>query len=416
MKRGLHIAYVCADKGVPVGGRKGASAHVTELVRALVGRGAHVRIVATRTADAANADGFVAPVFDVSAERTARAIGRSIFEGSDRPRTHARAAEARGLMLNQAVAKTLERLHKRWRVDAVYERYSLWSYAGLVFARTARLPFVLEVNAPLRREQARYRTLDNEAAAADIEHFLFSGAGRVAVPSSQLLPYVVEHGARASAVQVMPNAAEPARYSRRGQRRKGRNEPFVVGFLGTLKPWHGLDNLFRAFRILYRGDASYRLLIVGDGPMRRSLEKSARSMGMHAAVEFSGDVAHDEVPELLARMDVGVAPYSALPGFYFSPLKLFEYMAAGLPVVASDIGQIREIVTNRKTGLLVPPGAIRPLAAAISGLRSRPAAAVNLSRAARTMIGRRYTWRHNADRVIRAFHALHAAELRARKG
>jgi len=319
-------------------------------------------------------------------------------------------------MLNQAIAKTLERLHKRWRIDAVYERYSLWSYAGLVFARTARLPFVLEVNAPLRREQARYRTLDNEAAAADIEHFLFSGAGRIAVPSSQLRPYVIDHGARPGAVQVMPNAAEPARYHRRTERRKPADEPFVIGFLGTLKPWHGLDNLFRAFRILYRKDAGYRLLIVGDGPMRRGLEKNARAMGMRAAVAFSGDVAHDEVPDLLARMDVGVAPYSGLPGFYFSPLKLFEYMAAGLPVVASDIGQIREIISHRKTGLLVPPGAIRPLATAIAELRSRPATAVKLSRAARALVGRRYTWKHNADRVLRAFHALRAAQVRARKG
>ena len=75
---------------------------------------------------------------------------------------------------------------------------------------------------------------------------------------------------------------------------------------------------------------------------------------------ITGAVAHEAVPRYLAEMDVGVAPYPDLPTFYFSPLKIFEYAAARVPIVASAVGQIAEILVHRKSALLHPPGAWQP--------------------------------------------------------
>lgn len=398
MPRRLRIAYVCADRGVPIGGTKGASTHVLELVRALASGGAGVRIIAARCADGAAHDAVPVPVDDLSADRATRQMRQALFTDARGMRAQARAAEAFAILLNQMVARALERLHRQWPFDAVYERYSLWSHAAAGFARAAGVPLLLEVNAPLREEQRTYRALENPVLAATLESYLFHAARHVIVPSHELRPYVVGRGAAPGRVRVIPNAADPARFPLR--RAYGDRDEFVIGFLGSLKAWHGLDDLVRAFRLLRRRHDGYRLLIAGDGPLRLPLERALRHDGLTPFATFTGALPHDDVPALLARMDVGVAPYPRLPGFYFSPLKVFEYMAAGVPVVASDIGQLGRLLAHRHTALLHRPGAIREIAAHIDALRRSPASAAALARAARQLVRRRFTWRHNALRVI----------------
>jgi glycosyltransferase involved in cell wall biosynthesis len=403
-RRRLHIAYVCADRGVPVGGRKGASAHIAELTRALRGAGADVRIVAARVQDGVEDSTLPAPTFDVGAQRAARQMRQTVFADADDESAQTAAAEAYGLLLNHHMSRALDRLHKDWRIDAVYERYSLWSHAAATFARSIEVPYLLEVNAPLPEEQKRYRALINATAASSLESYVFRTADRVLIPSSALRPYVIEHGARPGAVHVTPNAADPDlfRPSRaRVPRPPGETPEFVVGFAGSLKPWHGLEYLVPAFRQLRRKSSAYRLLVVGDGPLREPLEEELRRSGLTDAATFTGAVELAEVARLLATMDAAVAPYPKLEGFYFSPIKVFEYMAAGAPVVASDIGQIGEILRHRRSALLHEPGSVRGMVTSIEELRRHPALGARMAREARAMVCRRYTWRRNAERVIR---------------
>ena len=405
MSRKLHIAYVCADRGIPVGGQRGGSAHIGELTRALRERGADVRIIAARTNEDIDESAMPAPTLNLGGQRNVRQMRQVLLADARGAKAQIATGEAFGLLLNPAISKALERLHKDWRIDAVYERYSLWSHAAADFARSNELPYLVEANSPLPEEQRRYRGLVNAAAAASIEGYVFRSADRVLVPSGALLPYAVSKGARA--VTVIPNAADPERFRpevRHVRRREG--EPFTIGFVGSLKPWHGIEYLVRAFKRLRRMSPDYRMLVVGDGPLRRELERQIRANHWKDVVVLTGAVSIDEVARLLPRMDVGVAPYPPLGGFYFSPLKLFEYMAAGLPIVASDIGQIAEILTHRRTALLHEPGSVTEIVARIDELRRRPALASRLGRDARALLCRRYTWRKNADRVLKAIDTL----------
>jgi len=401
MTRRLHIAYVCADRGIPVGGQKGGSAHIGELTRALQARGAEVRILAARANDEIDPSSFPVPTIDLGGQRAVRQMRQSLYGEARGARAQVAAGEAFGLMLNPVLAKALDRLHKDWRIDAVYERYSLWSHAAADFARSGSLPYLLEVNAPLADEQRRYRGLVNGAAAASIEGYVFRAADRLLVPSAQLEPYVISKGARA--VSVVPNAADPDLFRPEGGRvRVHAGGPFVVGFAGSLKPWHGIEYLMRAFKRLRRISEDYRLLIVGDGPLRSKLESEIRRNGWRDAATLTGGVAIDEVARCLVRMDAATAPYPPLRGFYFSPLKVFEYMAAGTPIVASDIGQIGDVLTHRKSALLHRAGAVDEMTACIDELRRKPKLAAGLAREARALLCRRYTWRRNADRVLAA--------------
>lgn len=408
-KKKPHIAYVCADRGVPVGGHKGASLHVAELVRALLRRGADVTVLAARVADADAAAFAGATVVDVGGGRAARRAREALLHSADAGAGSAPAAEAAAVMLNQDLGRALDKLHRARPVDAVYERYSLWSFAGAGFARSNGIPFLLEVNAPLRDEQKRYRELANEPLAASLEHFLLAGADRVLVPSGVLEPVLTSRGARPDAVVVVPNAADPSLFRaprRRPKAAAGPRDEFTIGFVGSLKPWHGLDDLVRVFRRLHRGWKGYRLLIVGDGPMREEIEARVQAQGLAAAVTFAGAVAHAEIPQWIARMDAAVAPYPKDAPAYFSPIKIFEYMAGGAPVVASRLGQIAELLRHRRTALLHEPGALAEIAACIEELRRRPALGPKLVTAARQVLVRDHTWTKNADRVLREIRAV----------
>src|SRR5262249_10564711 len=172
------------------------------------------------------------------------------------------------------------------------------------------------------------------------------------------------------------------------------------GFLGSLKPWHGIDVLLDAFAELRRRSDAYRLLIVGDGPLRELVQARCARELERGVVTLAGAVPHDEVPALLARMDAGLAPYPSLPLFYFSPLKVFEYAAAGVPIVASASGQIAELLVHRQHALLHKPGSVGKIVKHVELLRTTPDLGTRLARRARRLIAAHHTWDRLAARVL----------------
>lgn len=259
---------------------------------------------------------------------------------------------------------------------------------------------ILELNAPLVEEQAQYRTLVQERTARTLLAASLRTAGLVVAVSEQ-----VASSARALAgdvinVHVVPNGVDARRFAPGRVDRRGR-DGFVVGFVGTLKPWHGLSTLVDAFATLVTASVpDARLLIVGDGPDRQCIVERMASLSLSDRLTITGAVAHDDVPALLQTMDVAVAPYPALENFYFSPLKITEYMAAGLPVVASAIGQVSAIVRHDHTGLLVPPGESTSLASALERLHSDPLLRRRLGEEARSFASAHCTWAQTLNRIL----------------
>jgi glycosyltransferase involved in cell wall biosynthesis len=315
------------------------------------------------------------------------------------PKGELAARERAGFAANAELQAALER---EGPFDLVYERYSLWSFAGMHYARLAGIPGLLEINAPLIAEQAEHRGLVDRAGAERVAEKVFAEATALVAVSTEIKTYLEEFPKARGRIHTIPNGVNPNRF-RIGLRpaRPSSAGEFTVGFVGTLKPWHGLMTLVEAFAALRRSDAGLRLLLVGDGPERDLLVHRLAELGVSEAVRFTGAVDPEDVPGLLASMDVAVAPYPRLPQFYFSPIKVYEYMAAGLPVIASRIGQLEELIEHRVTGWLVPPGEAPALAEALKDLRHAPASVrEQMGAAARRQVLTHHTWAAAAWRII----------------
>jgi glycosyltransferase involved in cell wall biosynthesis len=389
------ILYVSADRGVPVRGHKGASVHVRSLVKALRGHGIETIVVAARKGPREGP------------EVAARLIGA----GSPEPvkgRVRRWTARRGGAPLEKAVLRlidnlyihrTLGRLAHTWKPDAVYERYALTAVAGSLLARRLRVPHILEVNAPLAEEEARYRELRLGALARWTERWLWRRADRLVVVSEELRLRARAAGVPAERILVMPNAVDQEYFhpglDATGVRRELElNGHFTVGFSGTLKPWHGLHHLLEAAAAAGEALAGAHLLVIGDGPCREQLHQQAERLGLNDRITFVGSIDHDQVGIYLSACDVLVAPYGPVDRFWFSPLKVAEYLAVGRPVVASRIGQLGERLSASEAVVLVPPGDETVLARELSRLRADAAARERMAGAARR--AEVWTW----DRLV----------------
>ena len=406
----MRIAYLCTDFGIPIHGNKGASIHVRELSRALHSLGHEVLILSPRAGGPAPA-GFPVPVRELPVEGVDETIHGLLRD--DPAAGEDVAQEFRSILYTSGLRyRALEEL-RRYSPDFVYERYSLFGVAGLGLARELGAPLLLEVNAPLSEEQAAHRRLGLGGTARGLEREILRNADRVIAVSAELERWLVRSGVRPDRVAVLPNGVDVDRFAVTDTEREavrarlGLGGKPVVGFLGTLKAWHGTETLLRAVGLLQRRRYSPAVLVVGDGPQRSALEALARSEGIAELTVFTGAVPHERIPEYVAAMDVGTAPYAQAENFYFSPLKLFEYMAAGRAVVAADVGQVRECVRHGESGWLYPPGDVEALAAALHHLLEEdPDRMRAVGRAGQEYVRLHHTWEKNARRVAGLAEAL----------
>lgn len=367
---------------MPIFGHKGCSLHAQEVLGAMLRRGAHIDLFST------SADGLPGPGLE------ALHVHRLPRPPKGDPAAREQAALAGNQTLHDALVAEPA-------FDFIYERYSLWSYAAMEFARSAGVPGLLEVNAPLIDEQAQYRVLVDRAAAERVAGRAFAAATALLAVSEEVAAWLEGFPSARGKVQVVPNGIRPERFPLGAT--PSRPAPagvFTVGFVGTLKAWHGLSVLVEAFSLLRARQADTRLLIIGDGPERDNIESDLARRGLRDAALLTGAVPPAEVPGLLASMDVAVAPYPALANFYFSPLKAYEYMAAGLPVVASRIGQLRKLIQTGENGLLVTPGDAAELAGALETLKLDPSLRAALGRAGRDTVIHRHSWDAVVERIF----------------
>jgi glycosyltransferase involved in cell wall biosynthesis len=232
-------------------------------------------------------------------------------------------------------------------------------------------------------------------------------AHRVIANSRAAAAQLAAEGVAEARIAVIPNGIDLSRYphprtSKPSTRRpSGPSDLRTLTTVANLRAEKGHDVLLSAAAIVCSAYPDLRVQLVGAGPMRAALEQQARDLGIEEKVIFCGH--REDVPELLAASDLFVLP-SQSEAF---PNGLVEAMAAGLPSIASDVGGIPELVQHGRNGLLVPPGDVAALAAALVRLLDDADYARRLGDAARDTIETRYSF----ERMVTAFEQLYLSEL-----
>jgi glycosyltransferase involved in cell wall biosynthesis len=373
----MRIAYLSTDPGIPYGGVKGASVHVAAITEALAAEGNDVLALVAGVAHSAS------PPPGVFVE---------VLPGPGK-----RATAWERLEAQDALADWLERRLADVGTHALYERLALHSSLGVTVAERLGIPHLVELNAPLLEEAARYRRLDKPEIAERLESETLRRADLVFAVSPPLAAYARARGA--ARVEVLQNAVAMERFP--ATECDGASP--VAVFVGSLRPWHGIETIAEAWTLL--GRSAPRLLVVGAGPSMELLRGLAATM--------TGPVPPKRVPSLLATAAIGLAPYSGDAPRYFSPLKLFEYLAAGLATIVADLPAVTAVVDD-DTALVIPPGDSQALAHAVAALCKDPSKRRRLGENGRALVAAGHTWRHRARRILAAVTELAPARAEAR--
>lgn len=318
--------------------------------------------------------------------------------------------------------------------DFVYHRFGGFSYATARVCKQLKVPLVLEFNSsPVRdvRLQAhspltRLLMMPKMAVLKWIEVYDLEAAFLIVVPGRPLRKYLLERGSpelHEERVLANPNAVDPERTRPAPPdvcleiKQNLGIDPgkVVVGFAGSFAPWHGLPELAEAIMRLNSDPARQRQLffaLYGDGKLRPMIENL---VGHYDNVLFTGIIEYAHIQDYLSICDILLSPHGKPPDYDksigwqgASPTKLFDYMAVGRSIVASNLDYIGQALEHGETGILIPPGDIDALVQGIEYLADHPDEAVRMGRRARQVVCERHTWEQHTRRIIEAFMALKA--------
>ncbi|MBK1668950.1 hypothetical protein CKO28_13005 [Rhodovibrio sodomensis] len=364
----LYHHRIVADDGMRV--------HVNAIVNALRGAGHEVEVVGPT----ASGEG---------GSLTARVAGF-------RQRMPAWMGELLEIAYNLPTHRRLQAALRKFRPDVIYERHNLFLLSGAWARKRLGIPLILEVNAPLAVERAAYGRLALRRLARRMEADVWRRADAVLPVSDALADHLRGAGVPEDRIHVVPNAVpRPTVVASGSSAAATRHAPVTFGFVGFARSWHGLDRVLEV--LAARTEMDMRLLIVGDGPALPALSDQARRLGIENKLTFTGAVEHTAIPGCLAQVSVALQP-DVTP--YASPLKLFEYMAAGCAIIAPDRANIREILEHERTALLFDPHTPGAFAAAVDQLAGDAALRRRLGEAAAATVRERdMTWEGNAARI-----------------
>jgi glycosyltransferase involved in cell wall biosynthesis len=298
--------------------------------------------------------------------------------------------------------RQLQRLIKKQKPDLLFQRIQALDWSGYLVQRSQKIPLILELNAPLAEEVALQWGKTGTSFYARHEKKCLWSADAIIVVSDILRHYLISKGVEEKKIFVNPNGVDLEKFKITEEDRKSIRKKLgipdgdrIIGYLGSSKSWHGRENILRAFNELKISLSDLWLLIIGEKGL-------AHDKTLSEKIIETGVIQHDEVPQYLAACDLAVAPYVKMSLFYFSPLKIMEYMAASLPIVATNQGQISELLASGR-GVLYNAESLNELVGALKYVLEDPSLASEMGSAARSYAEKHLGWDRNVERIVSVF-------------
>ena len=284
----------------------------------------------------------------------------------------------------------------QFKPDIILETHIAFSLAGKIASQQTGVPLVLDDCAPAWEEEQQYG-VGLKTQALRIHREVTSHASLVIAVNETLSKLLIEGGIPPSKVVTIPNGVDQSFFDpgidaqgRRNQLGFLPNE-IVIVFVGSFQPYHRVDLLLQALQQM-KSRASLRLLLVGFGRTYNETLKLARDLGLTERVIFTGSVLYSEVPSYIAAADIAIMPATNL---YGNPMKVYEYMALGKPVLAPRQPTIQQIISEGEDGLLFEPDNISEISGALTGLVENSSLRERLGAAAK-LRGSAQTWQNRA--------------------
>lgn len=379
----MKILYVALKESLP--GSHGGAVHVTEVAQQLARRGHQVCVVAQKR-------------------------GEQLERETQNDFEIVRVAARSNFLLFQLGPRVRE-LITQFQPAVVMERYYNFAGAGVRAAQRANIPALLEVNAPMMDPpgSTKYRA----------DKFLLGQMNRMARSQAELAKYIVTPLAatvpfpelrgkvREIAWGANVELFDRARLSKEKIRalslELGAHDKRVVAFLGSFRSWHGVREFVTVAQEIARERDDLLFLMIGAGDLLEDTRERITRAHLQNKIVLTGAVKYEQVPYYLALAHVGIAPFNMTVhpplrvGFYWSPLKVHEYMAMGLPVVTINIAGLNQIARDGQEGLLYPEGDLAALRAAILRLADDVALAARLGQAGRARVVEHFSWQKHAE-------------------
>jgi glycosyltransferase involved in cell wall biosynthesis len=288
--------------------------------------------------------------------------------------------------------------------DVVYERNGLYTWSGAYACQRLGKPYVLMSDADVVFELdfmgKPLRGL-SRVHALRAAQFCYRTAAKIICVSDVAKEMLVNlRNVPREKIAVLPNAADvhisvSKERIRNIRSHLGLEDNPTVVFVGNFYRWHDTAIIVEAFKEVVHNVPDARLVFIGDGEMRPATETRVSQLGIADYVRFTGRVKHRQIADYISACDVAVAAFPPMEiPFWGSPMKIFEYMAAGKAIVASRVSQISEIIRDGYNGVLVEPGQVKDLAKAIVMLLCDPVKREWLGQNARREAVERYSWEH----------------------
>lgn len=295
---------------------------------------------------------------------------------------------------------------KRFDPDVLVFRTTLFNFAPQLIKKVYAIPCVAEVNS------IKYLEISVASNAGMLarftrssEQFAITRSDRVFVVSEAIKKFV-DQFYPPHHCKVVPNGVEtdefdPACFDKSAIKQSlGLKGKVVLGYVGSYKTWHGLDISLDLIKLLTLDQGKYALLLIGNGETYSRIKSRIQAEGLGDCVKQIDYVPHTDVPKYTAAFDYAVMTYPDFEGFYFSPLKMYEYMSMGTPIVSTETGQIASIIRDQETGILVHPPTPEQFYQAIVKLEETQEQYRNISQNSRSEAVTHHSWLKNAEQVL----------------
>jgi glycosyltransferase involved in cell wall biosynthesis len=296
----------------------------------------------------------------------------------------------------------------RHKVDILYVREMVLSLTPFMLSKIFKKPMITEINGDLLNEYESAGYPRFLLAAMRYVEMIICNASQALVCVTKGLRDILQARYQLSNehIKVIPNGTDTDRFHPLDQTACRKHlgidvETKVVGFVGTFVPHQGLKYLIDSSTLIMEKSPGATFLIVGDGPVRNDIMNRVQAMGVAEHFLFPGAVSQEEVAIYINAMDVCVAPFtrSRNERIGLSPLKIYDYMACGKPVVASDIKGVGDLLQENEVGIAVPPEDPTSLAIAVLLALSDQKLAIRCREKGPVIIRNNFTWQITAEKV-----------------